>query len=112
MAKAEGNVAFATSLPLNSAISVDWALVSLFYAAMHYVAAYLAATLSIHIRSHTSRDTTMGRESNLRRIFKEYQDLKFLGYNARYEMYVFKPEDFNRARPKFETIRAQLMKFL
>jgi len=42
LAKARGNESFALSLPLNSNSGVDWALVALFYSAMHYVEAYLA----------------------------------------------------------------------
>jgi hypothetical protein len=112
IAKAEGNLSFATSLSLRNPFNIDWALVSLFYAAMHYVEAYLAAVSNIHSSSHRSRDTTMGREPNLREVYKEYQELKFFGYNARYEMQVFEPQDFDRALPRFEEIRARLMKFL
>jgi len=113
IAKANGDAAFALSLSLDSQPQIDWALVALFYAALHYVEAYLAVIFGMHTRSHTRRDSIVGRDSNLRRIFHEYQDLKFFGYNARYEMGVFRPKDVtDQAVPKFEKIKSHLKKFL
>jgi hypothetical protein len=40
--RAQDNERLAGSLDLNSAINVDWAITILFYAALHYVDAYLA----------------------------------------------------------------------
>ena len=65
--KADGNAAFAMSLPLDGQTRIDWALIALFYAAMHYVEAYLAA-LGQHVRSHTTRDTYLGRDINLKKF--------------------------------------------
>jgi hypothetical protein len=83
--KADGNAALAMSLPLDSQTRIDWAFIALFYVAMHYVEAYLA-TLGQHVRSHTTRDTYLGRDINLKKVYTEHQDLKFYGYSARYEM--------------------------
>ena len=83
--KAEGNATFALSLELTSQPRIDWALVALFYAALHYVEAYLA-TQTVHLRSHTARDSVVAREPILKKIFSQYQDLKFYGFTARYEM--------------------------
>jgi hypothetical protein len=60
IAKAEGNAAFALSLPLEDQARIDWALIALFYAAMHYVEAYLS-TIGQHLRSHTTRDIAAGQ---------------------------------------------------
>jgi hypothetical protein len=110
--KADGNAAFAMSLPLDSQTRIDWPLIALFYAAMHYVEAYLA-TLGQHVRSHTTRDTFLGRDANLRKIYSEYQDLKFYGYAARYEAFRFKAEDVtNQAAQHFATIKASLQPLL
>ena len=112
LTKADGNAALAMSLPLDSQTRIDWALIMLFYAAMHYIEAYLA-TLNQHLRSHTTRDTVVGRGVNLKKIFTEYQDLKFYGYTARYEAYGFKAQDVtNEAAKHFATIKGSLQPLL
>lgn len=58
---------------------------------MHYVEAYLAP--GVHLRSHTTRDKFVASDSILRKVYKEYQDLKFFGYNSRYEICNFKASD-------------------
>ena len=110
--KAEGNAAFALSLTLDSKPKIDWALIALFYAAMHYVEAYLA-TQNIHLRSHQTRDNAIGRDSKLKKIFVDYQDLKYYGYAARYEPSTFTPKDVTgMAAPGFATIKAHIKPLL
>ncbi len=110
--KAAGNAAFALSLPLSDQTRIDWALVILFYAALHYVEAYLA-TLGQNLRSHTTRDNAVGRDAKLKMIFSEYQDLKFYGYNARYEASGFKTQDVTDIAAKnFAKIEAHLRPLL
>lgn len=109
--KAEGNASFALSLPLKNQPQVDWALIALFYAAMHYVEAYLAP--NTHLKSHESRDKYIIRDSHLRGIFKEYAHLKYFGYGARYEVYGFKDTHFkNEAIKDYETVKAHIAKKL
>ncbi len=97
--KAIGNEALGLSMPLDTQTSIDWALVMLFYAAVHYVEAYLALS-ALHLRSHTTRDSYVGRDSKLKKIFQEYQDLKFYGYNARYEVLGFSASDVKNVAAK------------
>lgn len=112
LAKADRNAAFALSLPLDSQARIDWALIILFYAALHYVEAYLAK-MGQHLRSHTARDLIVGRDSNLKKIYTEYQNLRFYGYNARYEVYGFKAEDVTQHAAKdFATIKASIRAIL
>lgn len=102
----------ALSLSLDTQSKIDWAMVMLFYAAMHYVEAYLARS-GVHMRSHTTRDTVMSRDATLRRIYKEYAELKFFAYNARYEFLGFKPADVTEnAAPKFAAIKSYLTPLL
>jgi hypothetical protein len=110
--KADGNAALALSMTLENQAKIDWTLVILFYAAMHYVEAYLA-TVGQHLRSHTSRDNIVGRDAKLRKIFAEYQDLKYYGYNARYELLGFTANDVtNTAAKHFATIKAHIKAIL
>ena len=84
----------------------------LFYAAMHYVEAYLAKS-SVHLRSHTTRDNAISRDGALRKIFREYSDLKYFGYNARYEVSGFKANDVtNVALKHYSTIKNHLTPLL
>jgi hypothetical protein len=111
LSKAEGNESFAMSLTLDSQPRIDWALVSLFYSAVHYVEAYLAPHQ--HLRSHTTRDNVLGRDSNLKKIFSQYQDLKFYGYNARYSPPMFSAKDFKAdAIPQFAIVKAHIRSLL
>lgn len=110
--KAEGNLAFALSLPLDIQARIDWALVAVFYAALHYVEAYLADT-GWHLRSHQTRDNVIGRDANLKKIFHEYQDLKFYAYNARYEVLNFTAANVTgEAIPSFQIVKTHLQRLL
>ena len=78
---------------------------------MHYVEAYLAPTF--HLRSHETRDKYINRDSHLRLIYKEYANLKYFGYSARYEVFSFKDTDVkNEAFKDFETVKAHIAKKL
>jgi hypothetical protein len=110
--KGAGNAKFALSVELNSPPNIDWALVSLFYAALHYIEAYLAKS-GQHLRSHETRDKAVARDANLRKVFLEYADLKYYGYVARYEPSQFKAAEFTAdALPQFETLRAHITSLL
>ncbi|MEO8027780.1 MAG: hypothetical protein ABI823_14955 [Bryobacteraceae bacterium] len=110
--KANANEAFAMSLPLDSQVRVDWTLIALFYSAMHYVEAYLAIS-NTHLRSHTTRDQYVGRDANLKKIWSQYQDLKFFGYNARYEAPQFTARDVTtNALPQLAMVKAAISRFL
>ena len=98
-------------MTLENQPKIDWALVILFYSAMHYVEAYLA-TLGQHLRSHTTRDNFVGRDARLRKIFSEYQDLKYYGYNARYEMQKFTAADVTDAATSLATVEAYIRTIL
>ncbi len=107
IAKAEGNVRFANSVLPTSPANIDWALIAMFYAGVHFVEAYLAE-LNQHIRSHATRDNFLGRERELRPIYREYGELKYFGFNARYEMQTFTANDISEARPALEKIEQHI----
>ncbi len=107
VAKADGNAEFALSLPLNTQPNIDWALVALFYAALHYIEAYLAP--AHHLRSHEARDNYVGRDANLKSIYVEYGELKYYGFNARYGVFGFTPKDVtDHAAVAFSAIKAHV----
>ena len=108
VAKAEGNEAFAVSIEPNGQARIDWKLIVLFYAAMHYVEAYLAMN-STHLRSHTARDSYISRETNLRKVRISYGHLKFFGYNARYEADTFTAQDVQDAIGFLAQLKVELL---
>lgn len=110
--KAEGNEAFAPSIVHDTQTRIDWKLIVLFYAAVHYIEAYFAATLGIHLKSHVTRDSYVARDSNLKKIFSSYQHLKYFGYNARYEVFRFTVKDIQEATNYLADIKTKLRPLL
>jgi hypothetical protein len=109
--KAQGNETFAGLIKPDNQTQVDWTLVILFYAAVHYVEAYLDR-YNQHLRSHTTRDKYLGKEKNLKKIFKPYSHLKYFGYNARYEMCDFKAQDTQEATKYLADLKKILLPLL
>lgn len=64
---------------------VDWQITALFYAALHYIDAYLAIK-SVHPNNHEERNQYMGMVSHLKPIYVQYQDLQNRSRDARYEL--------------------------
>lgn len=107
--KAEGNEAFAGTIEPTSQARIDWKLVVLFYTAMHYVEAYLAKNMQMHLRSHTTRDSYVSKESNLKKVRVSYGHLKFYGYNARYEIDGFTIKDVQDAVGYLTQLKTELI---
>lgn len=110
--KAQGNEVFAASITPDNQTKTDWLLVVLFYAAVHYVEAYLARHLQVHLKSHTTRDSWVGRESNLKKIYTAYQHFKYYGYNARHEVSGFTVADTQDALGDLSKIKAHITPML
>ena len=108
--KADGNEAFAASLPMKTNAQIDWALIARFYAAVHYVEAYLAPTQ--HLTDHHKREKLVGLDANLRKIYSEYNDLKYYGFTARYQMVVFTRADVALSSTQFAKLKAHIQKLL
>jgi hypothetical protein len=110
--KAEDNETFVATIQPNSQAEIDWTLVILFYAAVHYVEAYLFKYWGQHVRSHTTRDKYFGKEASLKKIFSSYSHLKFYGYNARYEVSGFTKTDAQDAAKDLAAIKSVLIPLL
>ncbi len=108
IAKAEGNEGVADGIQPTSSARIEWKLIIMFYAAMHYVEAYLAKEANEHLRSHTTRDKWMVKEANLNKIADSYNHLKFYGYNARYEVSDFNAKDVSHAEDYLAHIRTEI----
>ena len=63
----------------------DWAIVVLFYVALHYIDAALASQMPpVHPDRHQSRDNAVASSTQLLSIYDEYRKLKTDSFNARY----------------------------
>ncbi|MBS1823530.1 MAG: hypothetical protein JST61_16420 [Acidobacteria bacterium] len=111
VAKADNNAAFGKSLDLGSQCNIDWALTALFYSAVHYVDAYLANSGNPPhaYNTHGKRERFVATDSKLKRVNREYMDLKNFGINARYYCSVTKADKVTtEAIPALEAIRNHL----
>ena len=64
----------------------EWEVVALFYAALHYVDAWLASNGHTHPRNHAQRTAIVMNDSALIPISEQYGKLYRLSVLARYEM--------------------------
>jgi hypothetical protein len=110
--KADENEKLAATLQLSGQAAINWKLVILFYTALHFVEAYLAKQMNVHLRSHTTRDGWVTRESNLRTVRTEYFHLKFFGYNARYEADSFTAKEVAEALTDLFKVKAAIQPLL
>ncbi len=62
----------------------DWAVTTLFYAALHYVDAYLA-TQGVHPKGHVFRDMEVVKYGKTRTIHAHYRRLEDRSSDARYD---------------------------
>jgi hypothetical protein len=62
----------------------EWAVVAAFYAAVHYVNAYLWEKLRHEPRNHDERTRMVASVRDLRAVFPSYSRLQELAFRARY----------------------------
>jgi hypothetical protein len=84
--KCSDNESLASNLAASTeSAAINWRLVMLHYAALHYVEAYFA-TKGKHSKNHPERDDNVLRDPNTQPIYKFYSKLKMFSHNARYNM--------------------------
>ena len=86
---------------------IDWAVTMLFYAALHYVDAVLAAS-SIHPSKHAERKDAIERNDTVKRVYSEYRALETTSVNARYYAMPIDESDWHAVKPQFDTLRSHL----
>jgi hypothetical protein len=89
--QAERNEALYSYLDVVTPTYIDWQVTALFYAALHYVNAYLSAkpSVGIHPVDHVVRDRLVASERSLRPIYAPYRELTTRSMDARYELVPF-----------------------
>lgn len=80
---ARDNEFFRASLNPANGPARGWAATVAFYEALHLVEAFLA-TRAVHSPDHRTRDSSLSRFAETKRIYDEFSDLKMISINARY----------------------------
>ncbi len=108
---AGNNISFSQSL-ISEQRYLDWAVTGMFYAAIHYVEAYLADK-NVHSSFHSRRDSAIQQDVNLCIIYDEFSDLKNDSIQTRYYGFIFPlSEIVSRIQPSLNTIRNHISSLL
>ena len=86
LAQAQRNEELYTELCGLASQYTEWEIVTLFYASLHYVDAWLARNEGIHPKSHKQRRDFVMRIDAFQPISEDYAFLYRLSIRARYEM--------------------------
>lgn len=93
----------------------DWAITGLFYAAVHYVMAFLAKK-SVHPVLHQVRNSHVHRDPILNPIYVDYRELQDNSEDARYMERVpvtaFTKKDVDRLSKRLSRIKATIIPHL
>jgi hypothetical protein len=108
--KADRNEQFAVFLA-DKTTYYDWAATVLFYAALHYMDAILAAAMD-HPKTHDKRHSSIRKNGTLRRVYAEYRALESLSRNARYYAVKIEAGDVHIARQQYYALKAHIRKSL
>ena len=89
--RAVDNETFANQrLDMDEAGDRPWVATAYFYAALHWIEAYLASLPTpVHSRSHAHRKQFIAGDARLRPIQPQYRDLEDASRDARYELRAF-----------------------
>lgn len=109
--KARHNEQFVDSFELASTPYLDWVITGIFYAALHYVDAFLA-TQAVHPGSHSRRDAEVKLFLGTG-FYLDYRALKDDSQDARYRVRQFSAEEVqNEIRPLFQKIKSEVLALL
>ena len=106
--QAEHNEKFFRSFDLEKTEFRDWAVVSAFYAAVHWINAYLL-TQGCRPKNHRTRDNAIRMYAVTKKVAWEYSELKNHAFNARYMVHRFSAKQVNeQVVPFLEAIKKQI----
>jgi hypothetical protein len=105
---AKNNEELAESFNLDDSFEVDWAIVILFYSAVHYVDAYLSSRTRRQ-PDHAGREQEIQSDVLLSTMWREYRELKRMSRDARYELAPFTELHFRKARILLGKIKDEIL---
>jgi hypothetical protein len=86
----------------------DWAVTVLFYAALHYVDAYLART-RMHPANHSERGRMIHSTPTVNAVRNHYRRLEDSSVDARYSAHIYPPREIDVLRRQdFEPLKRAL----
>ncbi|MGH9343341.1 MAG: hypothetical protein ACRD19_06230 [Terriglobia bacterium] len=101
---AKNNENLADTFDPADSFNVDWAITILFYAAVHYIDAYLAAR-GRRAQAHDQREREIADDPILAQVWENYRQLKRMSRDARYEMAEYRKNDLEKARLCLEAVK-------
>lgn len=110
--KATHNENFLNALDISTTIYLDWLVTIAFYAALHFVDAYIALTYSKHPSKHQVRDNYIVKDTKLKRIIDGYWDLKNDSRQSRYNVYQFSVKEVKLDITKLQSIKNYILNLL
>ena len=111
IAKAKHNEEFIVDVPKLSHPFLDWTVVGVFYAALHYVDACLAKR-DIHPTSHVLRSGYVARIGEIKAIYPDYRSLEDVSRDARYTDTPITDHHVSNALQTLQKIKSQLLPLL
>ena len=91
----EHNKAFAEFVKNSGSLYHDWAIIGLFYAAIHEIERYAFVKCQYHSMSHPVRNNFVSRA--LKPIWNNYRELSEMSRDIRYECYSPTSADLEKA---------------
>ncbi len=95
---------FVSFVEANSTSFKDWIVTGLFYMALHQVERYLDTKLDKHCRSHSSRNQWLSRLKEFKPVWSDYEELRFMSEEARYEADPIESSDVEEAKDLLKTV--------
>ena len=108
LAKAQTNRQLSTDLENKLADYREWQIITVFYAAVHQVQAYLRARTTDYPQTHQERDDLINRLPDLRVIYNPYLELKRISVKSRYACLPVNQYDVDLARQQYEAIQTHI----
>jgi hypothetical protein len=103
--RAQENEDLANTLDLERGVEVDWAIIMLFYSALHYIDSVLAIK-NRHPKNHGARDSDVENHGTLNPIYNDYRRLKDASREARYSIPNFHKTQFPQFEKRFQKIKS------
>ena len=107
LTRAKENERLARTLDLTTGVGADWAIIMLFYAALHRIDAYLAGK-NFHPLNHQQRDEEIENNGSLTNIYSDYRRLKDMSREARYNIADYTERHFKIAEDRLRRINNHL----
>ena len=104
---ARQNETFADTLDADTQVEANWAVTALFYAAVHYVNAYLVSR-GLARQDHAVREASM-RQPFFDPVRTKYKRLKDMSREARYEIAPYCQRDVERAKGLLNEIKNHVL---